>query len=61
MGPFIRIILRYGVGAIIGYEVGTQLASDPDVVAVATVAAASIAGVVTEYFYIIAKKMGWRT
>lgn len=61
MGPLIRIILRYGVGAIIGYGVGTQLASDPDVVAVATVAAASIAGAVTEYFYIIAKKFGWRT
>lgn len=61
MGPFIRIILRYGVGAIIGYEVGTQLAADPDLVAVVTVAAASLAGSVTEYFYIIAKKFGWRT
>lgn len=61
MGPLIRILLRYGVGAVIGYEVGNQFASDPDVVAVATVAAASIAGIVTEYFYIIAKKFGWRT
>lgn len=61
MGPFIRIILRYGVGAVIGYEVGNQLATDPDVVAVATVAAASLAGAVTEYFYVIAKKLGWRT
>jgi uncharacterized membrane protein len=61
MGPLIRIILRYGVGAIIGYEVASNLAADPDVVAVATVAAASLAGAVTEYFYIIAKKFGWRT
>lgn len=61
MGPLIRIILRYGVGAIIGYEVASNLAADPDLVAVVTAAAASIAGIVTEYFYIIAKKFGWRT
>lgn len=61
MGPLIRILLRYGVGAIIGYEVAHNLAADPDLVAVATVAAASIAGAVTEYFYVIAKKFGWKT
>lgn len=42
MAPFIRILLRYGVGGLIGYEVGSQLAADPDVLAVTTVAALSL-------------------
>jgi len=61
MGPFIRIALRYGVGALVGYEVGAQLASDPDVIAVTTVLAASVVGAVTEAFYALAKRFGWRT
>lgn len=61
MGPLIRIILRYGVGAVIGYEVGNQLASDPDVIAVATVAATAVVGVATEGFYYLAKRWGWKT
>ena len=61
MGPFIRICLRYGVGAVIGYRIGDQLASDPDVVAVATAGAAAVVGALTEGFYALAKKWGWRT
>lgn len=61
MGPFIRIALRYGVGGLVGFEVGNQLASDPDIVAVSTVVAATIVGFVTESFYALAKKYGWRT
>lgn len=61
MGPFIRIALRYGVGGLIGFEVGNQLASDPDVLAVTTVAATALVGLVTEGFYILAKRLGWRT
>lgn len=61
MGPIIRIVLRYGVGAIIGYEMGARLASDADVVAVATVAATAGVGAVTEGFYWLAKRWGWRT
>lgn len=61
MGPFIRIALRYGVGAVIGYQIGDQLASDPDVVAVATAGAAAIVGVATEWTYALARKWGWRT
>lgn len=60
MAPFIRILLRYGVGGLIGFEVGSQLASDPDVLAVATVAETAIVGLVTEGFYILAKRLGWR-
>lgn len=61
MGPYIRIALRYGVGAVVGFHVGEQLASDPDVVAVTTAAAAAAVGLATEGFYLIAKKLGWRT
>lgn len=61
MGPFIRIGLRYGVGGIIGYELGSQLAADPDVVAIATVGATAAVGFVTEGFYLLAKRFGWRT
>ena len=61
MAPFIRIALRYGVGGIIGYEVGSQLAADPDVIAVTTAAAAMIIGAATEWFYALAKRKGWRT
>lgn len=61
MGPFIRIALRYGVGALVGYEVGAQLSTDPDVVAVTTVVAATIVGAITEAFYALAKRLGWHT
>lgn len=61
MGPFIRIVLRYGVGAIIGYEVGDHLAADQDIIAFATAATAAIAGAATEGFYLLAKRLGWRT
>lgn len=61
MGPFIRIVLRYGVGGIIGYKLGNQLAADPDVVAVATVGASAAVGLATEAFYALAKRFGWKT
>lgn len=59
MAPFIRIALRYGVGGIIGYEIGNQLAADPDVLAVTTVAATAMVGLATEGFYLLARKCGW--
>ncbi|KQU72413.1 hypothetical protein ASC75_23805 [Aminobacter sp. DSM 101952] len=61
MGPFIRIALRYGVGGLIGYQLAEQLAGDPVVVAVVTVAAIAAVGFVTEGFYMLARKLGWRT
>lgn len=59
MGPIVRICLRYGVGAVIGYEVGSQLAADPDVIAVATTATAALVGGLTEGCYMLARKYGW--
>ncbi len=61
MGPFIRILLRYGVGAVIGFEVGNQLAADPDILAVITVVITAVIGCITEAFYMLAKHLGWRT
>lgn len=61
IGPILRIILRYGVGGIIGYDVGSQLAADPDVIAVTTAAAAMIVGAATEAAYWLAKRWGWAT
>lgn len=61
MGPFVRIVLRYGVGGVVGYEIGTRLASDPDVVVVGTMAATVAVGACTEGFYLLAKRLGWRT
>lgn len=60
MGPYVRIILRYGVGAVIGYQIGDQLSNDPDVVTVATVAATALVGVATEFAYYLAGKWGWK-
>ena len=61
MGPFVRIALRYGVGAVLGYQIGHTLASDPDIVAVATAASAALVGAATEFAYGIAKMRGWST
>ena len=61
MGPIIRIILRYGIGAFAGYEFGSRLADDPDMVAVATVVVTACAGAITEGYYYLAKKFGWKT
>ena len=57
IAPVVRIILRYGVGAVFGMEVGSLLAGDPDVVLL--VAAGLGAG--TEAVYTYAKKRGWST
>ena len=61
MAPFIRIALRYGVGGVIGYEIGSQLASDPDVVTAVTVTTTAVVGLATEGVYFLARKLGWRT
>ncbi|WP_144223594.1 hypothetical protein [Mesorhizobium amorphae] len=60
MGPYVRILLRYGVGAVIGYQLGDQLSNDPDVVTVATVLATAAVGVGTEFAYHLARRFGWK-
>jgi hypothetical protein len=56
-GPIARIILRYGVGLVIGMEAGEMLAGDPDIVGVVALAV----GVATEAAYAYAKRKGWAT
>lgn len=57
IAPIARIILRYGVGAVFGMEVGSLLAGNPDVVLLV----ATGVGVATEIVYAYAKKKGWAT
>jgi hypothetical protein len=56
-GPIARIILRYGVGLVIGMEAGEMLAGDADIVGVVALAV----GVATEAVYTYAKRKGWAT
>lgn len=58
----IRILLRYGAGALAGYsllprEVTDMLSSDPELVG----AIAALIAIGVEGFYAIAKRFGWRT
>ena len=55
--PVARILLRYGVGFAIGRGLGEELALDPDVVLLTSLA---IGGVV-EILYTVAKRKGWTT
>ena len=54
--PIARILIRYGVGLVVGLDAAGIMAADPDLV---TVVAAAI-GAVTEVVYTIAKRKGWR-
>jgi len=55
--PVARIVIRYGVGAVIGMAQAEQLAADPDIV---TVVAIGI-GAAVEAAYTLAKRKGWQT
>jgi len=57
IGPFARIILRYGIGYLAGSEVGEMLAMDPD----AVLALSLVMGAVVEGIYAMAKRYGWAT
>ena len=55
--PFVRLLLRYGAGVILGLEAGDILAGDPDVV----LAAAMAMSIIAERAYAIAKRNGGPT
>ena len=55
--PYVRIALRYGVGAVVGMDAGDLLAGDPDVVTAVALAVAAI----IEAGYIAAKRLGYAT
>jgi predicted alpha/beta hydrolase len=56
-GAIARIVLRYGVGAVIGAQAAGVLAGDADVV---LIVAAGV-GALTEGAYAMAKRRGWVT
>ena len=55
--PFVRLLLRYGAGVILGLEAGDILAGDPDVV----LAVAMAMSIIAERAYSIAKRNGMPT
>ena len=57
--PFVRIVLRYLVGAALmgSAEIGERLAADPDLVAVG----AAVVGIAVEAFYVWARRRGGAT
>lgn len=57
IGPFARIILRYGIGYLAGSEIGETLAMDPDAVLLLSLGL----GAMVEGAYVIAKRRGWAT
>ena len=59
--PIARIILRYGVGAVAGWAVGDMLASDMDIVDLASAGLAGSAAIATEWWYRRAKLTGGET
>ena len=61
-GPLARIVLRYGVGALVTYGLmssGTafKIINDPDIALVI----GGVLGIATEGFYWLAKRKGWAT
>lgn len=59
--PVIRILLRYGGGALFGLSTGDMLANDPDVVNLLTLGASALMGAVSEWWYARARKSGGAT
>lgn len=55
--PIARILLRYVVGGIVGWEIGGVLAGDPDVVLYVAMGI----GALVEVAYATAKRRGWTT
>jgi hypothetical protein len=57
MGPYARIVLRYGIGYLLGAEMGEALSMDEDLVNALAIAMM----VMVEGAYAWAKKKGWAT
>jgi hypothetical protein len=54
-GPLARIVIRYGVGIVLGANAANIAVGNPDLV---TVVAGAL-GAANEAVYIIAKRKGW--
>jgi hypothetical protein len=62
LGPLVRIALRYLGGALIakGYSISPDNFTDPDLVQVICYAAGAFCAVLSEGWYKLAHKRGWR-
>lgn len=59
--PITRILLRYGVGLVAGWQVGDILAGDTDVVDLASTGLSVAAAAATEWWYRRARQSGGET
>jgi len=55
--PIARILIRYGVGVVVGVDAASIAAGDPDLVSIV----ALVIGAATEVAYTYAKRKGWAT
>lgn len=55
--PVARILIRYGVGIIVGLDAADTMAGDPELVTVV----AMVIGALVEAVYTAAKRKGWAT
>lgn len=66
MGVYIRILLRYAVGAlvikgILSADLGEALEGDPNIIAFIEVGVGAVIATVVERYYVLAKRYGWPT
>lgn len=70
MGPILRNLARYSLGAALGYlvakgyisrELADSLANDPEVLAAIQYGSVAIGASIVEVIYALAKKRGWAT
>lgn len=66
MGAIVRILLRYAAGflvarGLLGESDGNMLASDPELAALIETGIGLGLGVLSEFWYWLAKQLGWRT
>ena len=64
MGPFLRIGLRYAGGALVAkgfvsHDVGDLIAGDPDIYQAVEIGAGLAMAGAAEYWYMLAKRLGW--
>ncbi|MEO3389478.1 hypothetical protein [Mesorhizobium sp. CAU 1741] len=66
MGAIIRIALRYATFPLLYYGVITEheasdLIADPEIAQWASLALGVVAPIISEGWYLMAKRLGWRT
>lgn len=66
IAPISRIILRYGVGALVAYNIltaeqGSIISTDPDLATLLEIGLSALPGLAMEVWYGLAKRYGWPT